>query len=267
MSSPFPGMDPYLERPDRWSGVHARLIAVIGAVLARQVAPRFFVDSEDNVYILGLDDAARSLVRPDIYAVEGEGAASLSPARGQIAAPVVLDLPASLEIRAPYLKVIDTADRQVVTTIEVLSPINKVSGSSGQRDFLRKREQILRSSTHWLEIDLLRAGTRPPTASGRLLRGAAPGRRPRPAGSLVRVLARTTADHRRARATAVRGRAAGSARGGGVGVHALSVRRGDRLCRGCAPTVARGGRRLGRRACCRVASRTGQLTVSDTAVV
>jgi hypothetical protein len=154
-------MDPYLERPDRWSGVHARLIAVIGEVLARQVTPRFFVDSEDNFYILGLDDAARSLVRPDIYAVEGEGAASLSPARGQIAAPVVLDLPASLEIRAPYLKVIHTAERQVVTTIEVLSPINKVPGSSGQRDFLRKREQILRSSTHWLEIDLLRAGTRP----------------------------------------------------------------------------------------------------------
>ena len=41
-------------------------------------------------------------------------------------------------------------------------PINKVAGSSGQRDFLRKRGQILNSSTHWLEIDLLRAGTRPP---------------------------------------------------------------------------------------------------------
>ena len=162
MPSPFPGMDPYLERPDRWSGVHARLIAVIGEALARQVAPRFFVDSEDNVYILGLDDPARSLVGPDIYVVEPAGAASLSRPRGQIAAPMVLDLPASLEIRAPYLKVIDTADRQVVTTIEVLSPINKEPASSGQRDFLRKRDQILGSSTHWLEIDLLRAGTRPP---------------------------------------------------------------------------------------------------------
>src|SRR5437764_5286845 len=161
MASPFPGMDPYLERPDRWSGVHAGLITVLREALSRQVAPRFFVDSEDNVYILGLDDPARSLVRPDIYVVEAVDAASLSRPRGQIAAPMVLDLPASLEIRAPYLKVIDTADRQVVTTIEVLSPINKEPGSSGQRDFLRKREQILRSSTHWLEIDLLRAGTRP----------------------------------------------------------------------------------------------------------
>jgi len=27
MPSPFPGMDPYLEHPARWGGVHARLIA------------------------------------------------------------------------------------------------------------------------------------------------------------------------------------------------------------------------------------------------
>ena len=32
MTSPFPGMDPYLERPDRWSGVHAGLIAVLREV-------------------------------------------------------------------------------------------------------------------------------------------------------------------------------------------------------------------------------------------
>ena len=162
MSSPFPGMDPYLERPDRWSGVHARLIAVMGELLTRQVAPRFFVDSEDSVYVLGLDDPARPLVRPDLYVAEVAGAGSPSPSRGRIAAPTVLDLPASLEIRAPHLNVIDMGDRQVVTTIEALSPINKVPGSSGQRDFLRKRERILSSRTHWLEIDLLRAGARPP---------------------------------------------------------------------------------------------------------
>jgi len=160
--SPFPGMDPYLERPDRWSGVHTRLIAVMGEILARQVAPRFFVDSEDNVYILGLDDPAHSLVRPDLSIVEAASAGIPVGAHGRIAAPVVLDLPTPVEIRAPYLKVIDTVDRRVVTTIEVLSPVNKVVGSSGQRDFLRKRGQILNSSTHWLEIDLLRAGTRPP---------------------------------------------------------------------------------------------------------
>ncbi len=165
MHSPFPGMDPYLERPERWSGVHARLIAVLGEMLARQVAPRFFVDSEDSVYVLGLDDPARPLGRPDLYLAEAAGASGadrLSRSRGQIAAPTVLDVPASLEIRVPHLNVVDTADQQVVTTIELLSPINKVANSGGRRDFLRKREYILNSHAHWLEIDLLRAGMRPP---------------------------------------------------------------------------------------------------------
>lgn len=56
MHSPFPGMGPYLERQDRWSGVHAGLIAVLREMLTREVTPDFFVDSEDNIYVLGLDD-------------------------------------------------------------------------------------------------------------------------------------------------------------------------------------------------------------------
>lgn len=162
MPSPFPGMDPYLERPDRWSGVYTRLIAVIGELLTAQVAPRFFVDSEDNVYILGLDDPARSLVCPDLYAVAATGAGPLPRPQGHIAVATVLDVPASTEVHAPYLTIVDTMDRHVVTVIELLSPINKVAGSTGQHEFLRKRERILDSNTHWLEIDLLRAGTRPP---------------------------------------------------------------------------------------------------------
>jgi hypothetical protein len=162
MHSPFPGMDPYLERADRWSGVHARLIAVLGEILTRQVAPRYFVDSEDNVFVLDLEDPARHLAQPDVYLVEAEQASRPPETGGRITAPLVLDLPATLEIRAPYLRIIDTSNREVVATIEVLSPVNKVRGSRGHRDFLRKRQQILRSQAHWLEIDLLRAGTRSP---------------------------------------------------------------------------------------------------------
>jgi len=161
MASPFPGMDPYLERPDRWSGVHAALIAVMREMLARQVAPRFFVDSEDSVYILGRDDPGRSFVRPDLSVVELVGVGGVAPAHGRIASPLLVAVPEEVEIRAPFLVILDTLSRAVVTTIEVLSPINKTPGSAGQREFLRKREQVLGSTSHWLEIDLLRAGTRP----------------------------------------------------------------------------------------------------------
>ena len=89
MRSPFPGMDPYLERPDRWGGVHAGLIAVVREILSRQVAPRFFVDSEDGVYVLGLDDPARALIWPDTYIVEAGRAGTPVPSRERIAAPVL----------------------------------------------------------------------------------------------------------------------------------------------------------------------------------
>jgi hypothetical protein len=165
--SPFPGMDPYLERPDRWSGVHARLIAVLGEILTRQVAPRFFVDSEDGVYVLSMDDPAVPLVRPDIFVVEAGRAGTPAGTRGRIATPVMLDLTSEVEIRVPYLQILDTSNRQVVTTIEILSTINKIQGSAGRRDFLRKRDQVLQSDTHWLEIDLLRDGVRSPGVPSR----------------------------------------------------------------------------------------------------
>jgi hypothetical protein len=155
-------MDPYLEAPERWSGVHSRLIAVLGELLTRQVAPHYFVDSEDHVYIIAPDDLARPLlVRPDLYVLETATAQPAQRGRGRIAAPQVIELPESWEVRYPYLEVRDAANREVVATLEILSPINKVAHSSGQRDFLRKRRQVMRSTAHWIEIDLLRAGARP----------------------------------------------------------------------------------------------------------
>ena len=131
-------------------------------LLTQQVAPRFFVDSEDSVYILGLDDPGRSLIRPNLYVAETAPLAGKARARGTIAMPMLLDLPEPLEVRIPHVVLRDAADRRVVATIEVLSPINKLSGSDGQRDFWRKHGLAMRSDAHWLEIDLLRAGSRPP---------------------------------------------------------------------------------------------------------
>ncbi len=50
--------------------------------------------------------------------------------------------------------------RRLVTVIEFLSPTNK--RGTGRREYLKKRERILTSTTHLLEIDLLRNGKRVP---------------------------------------------------------------------------------------------------------
>jgi hypothetical protein len=52
--------------------------------------------------------------------------------------------------------------RLAVTGIELLSPGNKQSGSVLRERYLEKRASALHGGLHWIEIDLLRGGARPP---------------------------------------------------------------------------------------------------------
>ena len=67
----------------------------------------------------------------------------------------------ALERRETYLVIREMPGREVVTVIETLSPTNKRRGE-GRRQFLSKREEVLESDAHWVEIDLLRGGERTP---------------------------------------------------------------------------------------------------------
>src|SRR5262249_16671217 len=49
-----------------------------------------------------------------------------------------------------------------VTGIELLSPGNKQPGAVAQERYLEKRASALHGGLHWVEIDLLRGGARPP---------------------------------------------------------------------------------------------------------
>ena len=55
-------------------------------------------------------------------------------------------------------------DDFLVTSIEILSPVNKQRPHDAHLDYLRKRRELLRSSAHLIELDLLRGGARPPLA-------------------------------------------------------------------------------------------------------
>ena len=170
MPSPFPGMDPYLEEPGGWSGVHDALIALMRELLNRQLGPGFIADGGTTVYVLGPDE--RRWIYPDVFVVETSAGQSATR-QGVIAAPLRVNIAASETLEQPYILIRDRANRQVVTVIELLSPINKIPEgaslsrqSSPRADFLRKRRETMRSRTHWLEIDLLRAGERPPEVRG-----------------------------------------------------------------------------------------------------
>jgi len=168
MQGPFPGMDPYLEEPGFWPDVHGRLIAAIGDALAASVAPGFIVRIEQRVYITDFEELARQGVVPDIYLLQRP-----LPGGGVATAPTSISPPALLEplydeeIRDRYIEILDARGHEVVTTIELLFPANKVADSRGREQFLRKREAILHSRTNWVEVDFLRADQRPQEVEGK----------------------------------------------------------------------------------------------------
>jgi hypothetical protein len=164
MRSPFPGMDPYLEDPGRWAGVHGGLIAAIRADLNRRIRPRFVADAGATVYVVAAED--RRWIYPDVFVVEARQAVGAG-AGARIEAPVQVLMDGPETFSQPYVAILDSANLDVVTILEVLSPINKAPATSQARsDFLRKRAEVLASRTHWVEIDLLRAGERPPEVRG-----------------------------------------------------------------------------------------------------
>jgi hypothetical protein len=153
-------MDPYLEDPAGWPGVHGGLIVFLRMEINRLISPGFVADAGTTVYVIAPDE--RRWVFPDVFVVETtrqEGVGS----GGRIAAPVRVVVEAPATISQPYVIIRDRASRAVVTMIEILSPITKAPADTRARaDLLRKRADVMASGTHWVEIDLLRAGERPP---------------------------------------------------------------------------------------------------------
>lgn len=159
--SPFPGMDPFLEESAEWGGVHTRLINSISDQLADLIAPDFSVKIEQRVYIITPDDAQRRSIVPDIYVLHGRQPATQALGLMGITPSVLVEPMYDPEVRDRYIEIRDNHNREVITTIELLSPFNKAPGTPGREAFLQKRRNVTASHTHWIEIDLLRGGERP----------------------------------------------------------------------------------------------------------
>lgn len=166
MPSPFPGMDPYLEHPAGWMGFHNTFIVEMMAALNAQLMPAYYADSEERVYISAEGDPGRKAIVPDIKVIRtGKKAkpTAATPARkssagAAVCEPIDVTTLIDVEIHEPYLTVIHRDSGRVVTVVEVVSPTNKVVGSTGRESYLDKRVAAVRAGIHWVEIDLLRDG-------------------------------------------------------------------------------------------------------------
>jgi hypothetical protein len=59
--------------------------------------------------------------------------------------------------RVPFLEIRDRQSRELITVVELLSPANKRAGADREQ-YMAKREELLKSAAHFVEIDLLRGG-------------------------------------------------------------------------------------------------------------
>jgi hypothetical protein len=155
MPSPFPGMDPYLEEPSQWPGVHQRLITYMAGAMQPHIRPRYHVLIGERVYIA---EPPQSFY-PDVTLMRYPSQSAPADSGVVVAEP---DAPTAVgdylneAQRQPFIEIIHVGSGAVVSVIEVLSPSNKIG--TGREEYLRKHKRILASGTHLIEIDLLRTG-------------------------------------------------------------------------------------------------------------
>jgi hypothetical protein len=175
--SPFPGMDPYLEG-DMWQEFHQTFAQQIRAQLM-VVLPSNYVALLEKYCTFdysgaSLITAAPKGIYPDTHMVKVKEAAityevdTPEVTLPENITPPAVELISPIPHKTPVLRVEirETAERRLVTIIEILSPANKYG--RGYQKYLKKRVRVLKSSIHLLEIDLLRAGERIPLVGGAL---------------------------------------------------------------------------------------------------
>ncbi len=158
MASPFPGMDPYLE--SIWADVHIRLVPIFGNLLTPLLAPKYVTDLGSRVVVERLpdDDLDGRVVLPDVAVLHPERVPvpTVASPPGVTPPPLRLKTPVELPTRLVTLYIREAATMKLVTVIELLSPVNK--RGEGRREYLQRRNEVLDSAAHLVEIDLVRQG-------------------------------------------------------------------------------------------------------------
>lgn len=166
MASPFPGMDPYLEGY-LWPDVHNALAAKIRQLLTPLIRPHYA--ARLSIYVV--EDSAPEgdvgILYPDVEIMrarrlEEQGPAHSAPAQAEpgaaTPAPLVIPVILPVDVQLTAVEIRDTAQNQLITSIEILSPVNK--RDPGLQQYRLKRQRLYQAGVHLLELDLLRRGTR-----------------------------------------------------------------------------------------------------------
>ena len=157
-------MDPWLECPSHYPDLHNRLSNAISAILNKTLPAPFFTALSTRVY---MEQSNRNL-EPDVYILKPRDSwRESSPGGGVATMPALIsefvemvDRPwPSDEITEMAVDIFTTdEENKLITSIELLSPANKVPGTTGRGFYMTKQYEMKAHGVNLIEIDLLRTG-------------------------------------------------------------------------------------------------------------
>lgn len=165
MPSPFPGVDPYLEAQGLWADFHSKFINVWQEALLEKLPPGYDARLNEHVYLVHDHEEPGKLIIPDV-AIEQlpDTGGGTAVAVGTRVETEIVTLPVPYEVRESYIEIRKHPERTLVAVLELLSPTNK---GSERAAYLEKRDEILVSTVHLVEVDLLIRGRRLPMSRRR----------------------------------------------------------------------------------------------------
>lgn len=156
-------MDPYLEG-HLWPDVHHELATAIKAMLVPQISPRYVARVDRYTFQDTSPEEDVGVMYPDVDVLERkrklEEPLLSYPSPPPFSGPSV-SIPSfePIEVRIPVVKIFDKEGNNLITAIEILSPVNK--RKPGLEPYREKRLRLHKAGVHLLEIDLIRRGERP----------------------------------------------------------------------------------------------------------
>lgn len=152
MSSPFPGMDPYLE--PHWLDVHTKLVAYAADALNESLPAELIARTEERIAIES-GDTSSVRAAPDVRIFTTRASDIDAVAAGGVALAPHKLVAMTEPVTERFIEIIDQGGR-LISVIEFVSPTNKMG--HGLTTFRERRDNLLAGGVAVVEIDLVRKG-------------------------------------------------------------------------------------------------------------
>jgi hypothetical protein len=156
-------MDPYIECQGNWQDFHNSLISEMRAVLGERLPDDYVARVDQRIEVVSFDKNGGTAYRPDVLVARHEVSrpgrlSGLAVQHTLTIEPMLIEVADQdpEEIRVTWLEISRPPELELVTVVEVLSPVNKLWPV--RPSYLARRHDLHARKINLVEIDLLLGG-------------------------------------------------------------------------------------------------------------